>query len=164
MLDASLRHRHRVRPFLSSLQRASYLTSILRCTVVNQWYSQCIRGTASSTTSASNPGSTSVSAGLQNAAVKAGKLYFGTATDNPMQTDQAVRPVFVPRLIGPQSDVRVGLVVRRAPQQHLRVWLDYAWELDEMGTPSLTSFPANLTHCGVGCDGAYARNIHLHER
>lgn len=59
------------------------------CTVVNQWYSQCIRGTASSTTSASNPGSTSVSAGLQNAAVKAGKLYFGTATDNPMQTDQA---------------------------------------------------------------------------
>ncbi|OBZ72074.1 Endo-1,4-beta-xylanase C [Grifola frondosa] len=66
------------------------------CTVLNAYYSQCLPGAASSTpssgnptTTASAPGSTSTAAGLHAAAKAAGKLYLGTATDNPELTDTA---------------------------------------------------------------------------
>ncbi|TBU33420.1 endo-1,4-beta-xylanase C precursor [Dichomitus squalens] len=62
------------------------------CTVLNDYYSQCLPGTA--TTAPSTPTSTSVvtpssTAGLHTLAKAAGKLYFGTATDNPELTDTA---------------------------------------------------------------------------
>ena len=55
-------------------------------------YSQCLRPTTTvssttSTTTTSNPGSTAT--GLHNLAKAAGKLYFGSATDNPELTDTA---------------------------------------------------------------------------
>ncbi|EIW58084.1 uncharacterized protein TRAVEDRAFT_29696 [Trametes versicolor FP-101664 SS1] len=64
------------------------------CTVINPYYSQCLAGTATSAPSA--PSSTvttgapapSVS-GLHTLAKAAGKLYFGSATDNPELTDTA---------------------------------------------------------------------------
>lgn len=68
------------------------------CTVINSYYSQCLPGTAStvapsSTTSASSPGSTSGSgssgSGLNTLAKAAGKLYFGSATDNSELSDTA---------------------------------------------------------------------------
>ncbi|KAF9004039.1 beta-1,4-endoxylanase [Cyathus striatus] len=63
------------------------------CTFNNQWYSQCLPGSAapsspSQTPTASPPGSTST-VGLAVAAKAAGKLYFGSATDNPELTDTA---------------------------------------------------------------------------
>ncbi|RDX57112.1 endo-1,4-beta-xylanase C precursor [Lentinus brumalis] len=61
------------------------------CVVVNPYYSQCQPGTATSapsttTTSSTTPSST---AGLNTLAKAAGKLYFGSATDNPELSDSA---------------------------------------------------------------------------
>ncbi|KAI0749695.1 endo-1,4-beta-xylanase C precursor [Daedaleopsis nitida] len=62
------------------------------CTVVNAYYSQCI-SSASTTSSGSTttaPASTpSSTAGLHTLAKAAGKLYFGSATDNPELSDTA---------------------------------------------------------------------------
>ncbi|KAJ3514912.1 hypothetical protein NLJ89_g2094 [Agrocybe chaxingu] len=60
------------------------------CTYSNPWYSQCLPGTASATvsTTTSAPTSTATSsAGLAVVAKAAGKLYFGSATDNPELSD-----------------------------------------------------------------------------
>ncbi|KAI0707204.1 endo-1,4-beta-xylanase C precursor [Earliella scabrosa] len=61
------------------------------CTFVNDWYSQCLPGSGSS-----NPGPTSTvttlpssTAGLHTLAKQGGKLYFGSATDNPELSDSA---------------------------------------------------------------------------
>ncbi|KAL7279304.1 hypothetical protein ACG7TL_007145 [Trametes sanguinea] len=66
------------------------------CTVINPYYSQCLPGSASSSpvSTPSSPSSTSSSpsptaSGLHTLAKAAGKLYFGTATDNPELTDTA---------------------------------------------------------------------------
>jgi endo-1,4-beta-xylanase len=58
------------------------------CTFVNDYYSQCIAGGSggSSTTTATNPGSTAAT-GLNAAAKAAGKKYFGSATDNGELSD-----------------------------------------------------------------------------
>ncbi|KAH9902641.1 endo-1,4-B-xylanase A [Cubamyces lactineus] len=68
------------------------------CTVLNPYYSQCLPGSASSTptsptstpiTPTSTPGQPAPSGtGLNSLAKAAGKLYFGTATDNGELTDQ----------------------------------------------------------------------------
>ncbi|KAH7911076.1 endo-1,4-beta-xylanase C precursor [Hygrophoropsis aurantiaca] len=63
------------------------------CTYSNPYYSQCLPGTGSGsggtgTTTSSAAGSTST-AGLNNLAKAAGKVYFGSATDNPELTDTA---------------------------------------------------------------------------
>ncbi|CAA7269601.1 unnamed protein product [Cyclocybe aegerita] len=60
------------------------------CTYSNPWYSQCLPGTASTavSTTTSAPTSTATSsAGLAVVAKSAGKLYFGSATDNPELSD-----------------------------------------------------------------------------
>ncbi|PPQ91723.1 hypothetical protein CVT25_012864 [Psilocybe cyanescens] len=70
------------------------------CTVGNPYYSQCLPGTASPSTTTTparttTPASTSTiptstsTAGLAVAAKAAGKKYFGSATDNPELTDTA---------------------------------------------------------------------------
>ncbi|RPD74956.1 endo-1,4-beta-xylanase C precursor [Lentinus tigrinus ALCF2SS1-7] len=61
------------------------------CVVVNSYYSQCQPGTATSTTSTTTTASTTPSstAGLNTLAKAAGKLYFGSATDNPELSDSA---------------------------------------------------------------------------
>ncbi|GJE94607.1 endo-1,4-beta-xylanase [Phanerochaete sordida] len=65
------------------------------CQEYSQYYSQCIpSGQATSVTSASQTSSASGSASTSTAklhqlAVSKGKLYFGTATDNPELTDTA---------------------------------------------------------------------------
>ncbi|TFK83955.1 glycoside hydrolase family 10 protein [Polyporus arcularius HHB13444] len=70
------------------------------CTVMNAYYSQCLPGSASSApattrpvSTPSGPTSTSVPApagtGLNALAKAAGKLYFGTATDNGELSDAA---------------------------------------------------------------------------
>ncbi|RDX57114.1 endo-1,4-beta-xylanase C precursor [Lentinus brumalis] len=70
------------------------------CTVMNAYYSQCIPGSASSAPATTRPvstpsGPTSTSApapagtGLNALAKAAGKLYFGTATDNGELSDAA---------------------------------------------------------------------------
>ncbi|KAJ8072866.1 hypothetical protein PM082_016425 [Marasmius tenuissimus] len=60
------------------------------CVVSNPYYSQCIPGTGggttTTTTGAPNPGATS-NAETNTAAKAAGKLYFGTATDNGELSD-----------------------------------------------------------------------------
>ncbi|KAK7690461.1 hypothetical protein QCA50_005559 [Cerrena zonata] len=66
------------------------------CTKQNDYYSQCLPGTAapapsnpsSPTTTAAAPGSTATG-GLHTIAKANGKLYFGSATDNPELTDTA---------------------------------------------------------------------------
>ncbi|THU85736.1 beta-1,4-endoxylanase [Dendrothele bispora CBS 962.96] len=63
------------------------------CQVVNPYYSQCIPGAAGSTaapspTTSSAPAPTT-SAKSNTVAKAAGKLYFGSATDNPELTDTA---------------------------------------------------------------------------
>ncbi|TFY81941.1 hypothetical protein EWM64_g2068 [Hericium alpestre] len=65
------------------------------CTVSNPYYSQCLPSTGGSSTggggsptsTSSAPGSTST-AKLNSVAKAAGKLYLGSATDNPELTDQ----------------------------------------------------------------------------
>ncbi|KAI0359710.1 hypothetical protein OH77DRAFT_1394940 [Trametes cingulata] len=69
------------------------------CTVLNPYYSQCLPGSAAPapTTTPSSPSSPSstpsspapTASGLHTLAKAAGKLYFGTATDNPELTDTA---------------------------------------------------------------------------
>ncbi|CDO75179.1 hypothetical protein BN946_scf184866.g20 [Trametes cinnabarina] len=63
------------------------------CTVLNSYYSQCLPGSASSSpgSTPSTPSSTPspTASGLHTLAKAAGKLYFGTATDNPELTDTA---------------------------------------------------------------------------
>ncbi|KAI5120198.1 hypothetical protein M0805_006304 [Coniferiporia weirii] len=67
------------------------------CTALNDYYSQCLPSastvSSSSTVSASStssaPTSTSTVAGLNAVAQAAGKLYLGSATDNPELTDTA---------------------------------------------------------------------------
>ncbi|KAI0636067.1 endo-1,4-beta-xylanase C precursor [Trametes polyzona] len=62
------------------------------CTVINPYYSQCLPGSASSSppTSSTTSSSPAPSAsGLHTLAKAAGKLYFGTATDNPELSDTA---------------------------------------------------------------------------
>ncbi|KAJ7592917.1 endo-1,4-beta-xylanase C precursor [Mycena floridula] len=65
------------------------------CTVSNAYYSQCLPGSATTGTgtgtgTTSAPASTSTSTvKLHTAAKAAGKLYFGSATDNPELTDTA---------------------------------------------------------------------------
>ncbi|KAI0696303.1 endo-1,4-beta-xylanase C precursor [Cerioporus squamosus] len=69
------------------------------CTVINSYYSQCLPGSASSApattpiSTPSGPSSTSAPApagtGLNALAKAAGKLYFGTATDNGELSDAA---------------------------------------------------------------------------
>ncbi|RPD59549.1 endo-1,4-beta-xylanase C precursor [Lentinus tigrinus ALCF2SS1-6] len=61
------------------------------CVVVNSYYSQCQPGTATSTPSTTTTASTTPSstAGLNTLAKAAGKLYFGSATDNPELSDSA---------------------------------------------------------------------------
>ncbi|KIP05291.1 glycoside hydrolase family 10 protein [Phlebiopsis gigantea 11061_1 CR5-6] len=58
------------------------------CVESNAYYSQCLPGLPTSTSSASGSSSTST-AKLQTVAKAAGKLYFGTATDNSELTDTA---------------------------------------------------------------------------
>ncbi|PFH48763.1 glycoside hydrolase family 10 protein [Amanita thiersii Skay4041] len=60
------------------------------CVFQNDWYSQCLP--SSSTTTTSGTGTTPLptgtsTAGLHNVAKTAGKLYFGSATDNPELND-----------------------------------------------------------------------------
>ncbi|KAI0833643.1 glycoside hydrolase superfamily [Trametes gibbosa] len=65
------------------------------CTVMNPYYSQCLPGSAtsapstppSSPTTPTSPAPTT--SGLHTLAKVAGKLYFGSATDNPELTDTA---------------------------------------------------------------------------
>ncbi|EMD33933.1 glycoside hydrolase family 10 protein [Gelatoporia subvermispora B] len=69
------------------------------CVVSNPYYSQCLPGAGSApsstasppspTNSAGLPGSTSTVNGLNALAKTQGKLYLGTATDNPELTDTA---------------------------------------------------------------------------
>ncbi|KAI0368016.1 hypothetical protein BV20DRAFT_949130 [Pilatotrama ljubarskyi] len=66
------------------------------CTVINAYYSQCLPGSAAPapTTTPSSPSTTPSSpaptaSGLHTLAKAAGKLYFGTATDNPELSDTA---------------------------------------------------------------------------
>ncbi|EMD33932.1 glycoside hydrolase family 10 protein [Gelatoporia subvermispora B] len=69
------------------------------CVVSNPYYSQCLPGAGSApsstasptspTNSAGLPGSTSTVNGLNALAKTQGKLYFGSATDNPELTDTA---------------------------------------------------------------------------
>ncbi|KAH9847489.1 glycoside hydrolase superfamily [Lenzites betulinus] len=63
------------------------------CTEQNAYYSQCLPGTATSapTSPPSSPTSPSspTASGLHSLAKAAGKLYFGSATDNPELTDTA---------------------------------------------------------------------------
>ncbi|KAK7462160.1 hypothetical protein VKT23_007762 [Stygiomarasmius scandens] len=63
------------------------------CQVVNPYYSQCLPGSAGTTaapspTTSSSPAPTT-SAKSNTVAKAAGKLYFGSATDNPELTDTA---------------------------------------------------------------------------
>ncbi|KAH0608225.1 uncharacterized protein H6S33_002277 [Morchella sextelata] len=61
------------------------------CTKINDYYSQCIAGTATTTAVASSTTSTAASAspGLNTLAVAKGKTYFGSATDNGELSDAA---------------------------------------------------------------------------
>ncbi|KAF5373878.1 hypothetical protein D9758_000635 [Tetrapyrgos nigripes] len=62
------------------------------CQVVNPYYSQCIPGAATggASTTPSSPAPTSTSTAKLNTVAKAaGKLYFGSATDNPELSDTA---------------------------------------------------------------------------
>ena len=75
------------------------------CTFFNHWYSQCLRSTttvtsvpASSTTasvsaSAALPTATGTDTPLHAAATAAGKLYFGTATDNGELSDAPYKAI-----------------------------------------------------------------------
>nr|ADX07327.1 putative endo-1,4-beta-xylanase precursor [Flammulina velutipes] len=75
------------------------------CTFFNRWYSQCLRSTttvtsvpASSTTasvsaSAALPTATGTDTPLHAAATAAGKLYFGTATDNGELSDAPYKAI-----------------------------------------------------------------------
>ncbi|KAF9052432.1 beta-1,4-endoxylanase [Hymenopellis radicata] len=68
------------------------------CTYSNDWYSQCLPdGSAttstSSTATATLPGASSTATALHNAAVAAGKLYFGSATDNGELSDTAYKAI-----------------------------------------------------------------------
>ncbi|KAJ8521912.1 hypothetical protein ONZ45_g1484 [Pleurotus djamor] len=65
------------------------------CTPLNDYYFQCLQGTGSSSSSAGTPTSASStpapsatsSAGLHTVALSKGKLYLGSATDNPELSD-----------------------------------------------------------------------------
>ncbi|KIJ66930.1 glycoside hydrolase family 10 protein [Hydnomerulius pinastri MD-312] len=63
------------------------------CTYSNAYYSQCLPnsstggGGGTPTTTSSAPGTTSTATGLNNLAKAAGKVYFGSATDNSELTD-----------------------------------------------------------------------------
>ncbi|KAF5359257.1 hypothetical protein D9756_003502 [Leucocoprinus leucothites] len=65
----------------------------LECVVLNPYYSQCLpassttSGGGSTTTTTTSAPSSTATTGLNVAAKAAGKLYFGTATDNPELSD-----------------------------------------------------------------------------
>ncbi|KAI0648972.1 glycoside hydrolase superfamily [Trametes meyenii] len=64
------------------------------CMEINQYYSQCLPSTPTTMSGPSSPSSTPAApapsaSGLHTLAKAAGKLYFGSATDNPELTDTA---------------------------------------------------------------------------
>ncbi|KAI0671874.1 glycoside hydrolase superfamily [Trametes maxima] len=69
---------------------ATTCVSGMVCTEINQYYSQCLPGSAAPVPTTTSPSAPSPSgSGLHTLAKAAGKLYFGSATDNPELTDAA---------------------------------------------------------------------------
>ena len=102
---------------------------------------------ASPTAAASLPTSTAQVAGLHALAKQAGKLYFGTATDNPELTDT------------PYVDILNNVeMFGQITAENSMKWVSGVYDR----APCLLSVRADCTPRSTGCDGTRAGRLHVY--